>query len=365
VSLVKIEAFDIRNIESASVTPSPRLNFLVGPNASGKTSLLEAIYLLGRARSFRTVQVNQLIRFGQPALTVTGKVAGDEGRTVPIGIRIARGDREIHLAGRAVQSSAELIRAFPVLVIQPAGIALLEGAPKARRQFLDFGVFHEDPAYLDHWRRYVKALSQRNALLREKRVRELEPWNHELARYGTIMGDARQRYAERLEPFFRDTAARFFTGLRFELSAQAGWDTAKPLESVLEQDIAADLRYGYTQSGPHKGDFSIALDGRSVKAYLSRGQMKLLVYALLLAQSRLLEERVGTAGCVLVDDVASELDENNKKTLLDFLRERRSQYFITATAWKSIEAALDGDAAVFRVEHGHVSRSTPGDYSTG
>ncbi|MGZ8218844.1 DNA replication/repair protein RecF [Methylomagnum sp.] len=354
MSLLKLEVQDIRNIESASLLPSPRLNFLIGSNASGKTSLLEAIYLLGRARSFRTAQTNQLIRFGQSALTVTGRTATDQGRAIPIGIRLARGEREIHLDGKVLQSSAELIRTFPVLVIQPAGIALLEGAPKQRRQFLDFGAFHEDAAYLDHWRRYVKALGQRNALLRENHLRELPPWNHELARYGTIVADSRLRYAERLEPFFHDTAARFFPGQRFEFRLQAGWDTAKPLETILTEGTPADARHRYTQSGPHKGDFSITLNGRPIKAYLSRGQMKLLVYALLLAQSRLMEERVGAAGCVLVDDVASELDEHNKTTLLAFLREGRTQYFVTATARNMIEEGLDSDAALLQVEQGRV-----------
>ena len=358
MSLAKLEIQDIRNLESASVLPSPRLNFLVGPNASGKTTLLEAVYLLGRARSFRTAQAQQAIRFGQSALTVAGRVERG-GQAFPIGVRIARGAREIHLAGRSVQSSAELLRAFPVLAIQPSSAALLESAPKPRRQFLDFGAFHEDAAYLDHWRRYAKALSQRNALLREKRIRELPPWDHELARYGTIVGQARLRYAERLGAFFQDTAQRFFAGLSFQLHTHAGWDGTKPLEAVLEKDMAADLRHGYTQSGPHKGDFSIALNGRPVKAYLSRGQMKLLVYALLLAQSRLLEARAGGAACVLIDDVASELDEDNKKTLLDFLREGRTQFFVTATERKMIQEGLCEEAALFQVDQGQVSRSTP------
>lgn len=356
MSLVKIEALDFRNLEAARLTPSPRLNFLIGANASGKTSLLEAIYLLGRARSFRTAQLNQLIRFGQPALTVTGQVANASG-TVPIGFRIARSQREIHLAGRTLTSSAELLRVFPVLAIQPSSIALLEGAPKLRRQFLDFGAFHLDPAFLDVWRRYSKALGQRNSLLREKRLRELPPWNHELARYGTIVSESRFRYVERLEPYFQDMAQRFFPGLSFQLHTHAGWDTSTSLESVLAHDAASDLRYGYTHAGPHKGDFALVLAGRPVKAYLSRGQMKLLVYALLLAQARCLEEQAGASGCVLIDDVASELDEANKQTLLAVLREGRTQYFITATAEAMIAAALDNDAAVFRVERGQTHQA--------
>ena len=355
MTLARLVASDLRNVESATLLPSPRLNFLLGTNASGKTSLLEAVYLLGRARSFRTPQANQLIRSGQPALTVTGRLVTENDPAMPVGVRISRGQREIHLGGKIIQSSAELLRAFPVLVIHPAAIALLEGAPKQRRQFLDFGAFHQDTGYLDDWRRYVKALSQRNTLLRENRVRELPPWNHELARYGTIVADARRLYAERLGPFFRDMGERFFSSQQFELRLNSGWDTALPLVAVLEENVPTDLRHGYTQSGPHKGDFSIALDGRPVKAYLSRGQTKLLVYALLLAQSRLMEDRAGTAGCVLIDDVASELDEHNRQTLLEVLGEGRTQYFITATERGSIAKGLDDKAAVFRVEHGRIT----------
>jgi len=168
---------------------------------------------------------------------------------------------------------------------------------------------------------------------------------------------ARSRYAERLEPYFQDTAQRFFQGLSFQLRVQAGWDSAEPLETLLEQELPQDLRHGHTQSGPHKGDFSIALNGRSAKAYLSRGQTKLLVYALLLAQSRLMEERAGASGCVLIDDVASELDQANKRTLLGFLSEGRTQYFITATDRAMIKAGLGEDAALFEIGQGQVARA--------
>ncbi len=358
MSLVKLDATGLRNLHPVTLEPRPGLNYLVGENASGKTSLLEAIYLLGRARSFRTPQINQLIQYDQTELTVVGKVT-PSGRTTaqPIGVRVARGKREIHVDGRVAQSSAELLQAFPLLVIQPAGIALLEGAPKLRRHFLDFGVFHLDPHYLNYWRRYTKALNHRNALLRNGRARELAPWNQELTYYGIMIHEARSGYLGRLAPYFDEIGGRFFSDPQFDLRIHAGWDVARSLDAVLESDVAADLRYGYTQSGPHKGDFSILLNQRPVKAYVSRGQMKLLVYALLLAQSRLMEEHVGSAGCVLIDDVASELDEPNKRTLLELLQGRLTQFFITATGREIIEEGVSTDAAVFQIAQGRITQA--------
>lgn len=358
MSLVKLDVIGLRNLSPITLEPGPRLNFLIGPNASGKTSLLEAIYLLGRARSFRTPQVSQLIRFGEPALSVVGRIAAtDQGPGLPIGILIGRGRREIHIGGRIAQTSAELLEAFPLLVIQPAGIALVEGAPKLRRQFMDFGVFHRDSGYLAGWRRYTTALSHRNVLLRSGKVRELAPWNHELARYGIMIAEARAAYMLRLKPFFDEIGGRFFSGQHFDLRVHAGWDVSRPLEEVLDSEVTADLRYGHTQSGPHKGNFSIFLDNRPVKAFFSRGQTKLLVYALLLAQSRLMEERVGSGGCVLIDDVASELDETNRRALSELLRGRLSQFFITATGRESLTADVSGDAAMFNIAAGRISQA--------
>lgn len=358
MSLIKLNANGLRNLSPVRLEPNSGLNFLVGPNGSGKSSLLEAIFLLGRARSFRTSQPHQLIQFDSSELTVVGKVTAPANTgDCPIGIKITRGKREIHLGGRIIQSSAELLEAFPLLVIQPAGIALLEGAPRLRRHFLDFGVFHLEPGYLECWRRYARALNHRNILLRSGRTRELPPWNHELARCGIMIQEVRSRYLDRLKPFFVEIGGRFFSGTRFDLRIHAGWDLSRTLDSILENDVAADLRYGHTRSGPHKGDFSIIHDNRPAKAYVSRGQMKLLVYAMLLAQSRLMEEQANTPGCVLIDDVASELDESNKRILLELLQDRTTQFFITATSQEMIAAGVTQDSAVFQIEHGRITQA--------
>jgi DNA replication and repair protein RecF len=136
----------------------------------------------------------------------------------------------------------------------------------------------------------------------------------------------------------------------------AGWDTEKPLDEVLCAEIIQDLRDGYTHAGPHKGDFQIQADGRSAKNFLSRGQMKLMVFALLLAQSHLLEESLGAKGCVLIDDLASELDDYNRSRLLGFLQQRQAQFFITTTDPRILEMADFKETAVFQVEDGRVAR---------
>ncbi len=357
MSLAKIDVSNVRNIETAHIDFSSRLNFIVGPNGSGKTSLLEAIYILGRARSFRSTQAGRVIRFEQEHLTVSGRVRDEAGLPpIPVGVRLGRRKREIVLAGSKLQSSSELIRTFPVLLIHPFNNALLDDAPKFRRQFLDWGAFHLDGDFLDNWRGFARALNQRNALLRAGNGRGIEIWNHELSRYGTIVAQTRQTYAERLRPYFHDAAAHFLGMSCLDLFTSWGWKPEMGLDAALREDISLDLRDGYTHSGPHKGDFSVLAGGRLARNYLSRGQMKLLVYALLLAQAQVLEESFGAKGCVLIDDLASELDIDNRVKLLSFLHMRQTQFFITATDQSVVKEVNWKDASMFHVEHGRVSQ---------
>jgi DNA replication and repair protein RecF len=243
------------------------------------------------------------------------------------------------------------------LIIQPASISLLDGPPKQRRQFVDFGAFHEDAEYLALWRRFIESLSQRNALLRERRLRELAPWTHEAARCGTILTEARKRYVERIMPVFSELGELFFPGRRFDLRFQPGWDDSHSLQSVLDAEVSGDARLGFTRCGPHKADVTIGCDGRTAKVHLSRGQTKLLVYGLQLAQARLMEQRGGTPACVLIDDIASELDDRNRDLLLEFLVAGTTQYFVTSTTLVGVESKLPPDSALIGIEQGQLTQA--------
>jgi DNA replication and repair protein RecF len=356
MTLTKLEIFRLRNIEHAAVNPGPHLNLLIGENGSGKTSGLEAIHLLSRARSLRTAHLSQLIQFGETDALVTGVVLS-EGRGTRLGVRVSRQHREMHIDGQALLARADLLRTFPVQVIQPSSILLLEGSPRVRRQFLDWGTFHVEHTYLDDWRRFAKALNQRNAVLKCWRPSDIEPWNHEVARYGTIVAEARKRYLDRLTPHLEDTLRAFFGGSAAIVACLPGWKEGRLLLDVLQEDAAEDIRLGYTRSGPHRGDFVVTINGSPAKTYLSRGQTKLLVYALLLAQTSLLAAD-GCSVCVLIDDLASELDRRNRARLLELLLRRRAQCFITAVHPDDLQCPSAEDTMMFHVEHGRISEGS-------
>jgi DNA replication and repair protein RecF len=240
------------------------------------------------------------------------------------------------------------------VVIHPSSVLLLDGPPKLRRQFVDWGVFHVEPSYLDNWRRYTKALTQRNALLKQRRPGDLAPWNHEVAQYGTILAQAREHYLQRLQPHVDQVIRHFLPDCPVRIEHIQGWKRDRTLLQAMRDELSPDLEYGYTQSGPHKGDFTVYASDKPAKTYLSRGQAKLMVYALLLAQSDLLD-RAANPVCILIDDVASELDRANRGKLLDLLLARQAQCFITASHQDDLGPVVRQQAAMFHVEHGRIS----------
>lgn len=354
MTLLKLDVFSLRNIQAASIQPAPGINFITGANASGKSSLLEAIFILGRARSFRTHHIKQAIGFDRPHLTVSGQLRHHNASLSQIGIQIDHKQSEIRI-DQENRQKADLAYALPVQLIHPKSYRLLDGGPQNRREFLDWGIFNHQHQFLTHWRRYSKALQQRNALLKTRQLTQVPVWDRELAEYGEVINGFRREYVGLLQPVFLEMAGFFLDTQQIEVLYQPGWDDKQGLAAILQKDLEKDLRYGFTHSGPHRADFIIQHNRKSAKDYLSRGQQKLLVLALLLSQVSLLNQEAQNNCCILIDDLTAELDNGNKAKLIKYLAGIGCQIFISGT-----ELADFGDLStvenykVFHVEQGRV-----------
>ena len=201
MSLQKLDIYSLRNIQKSSIEPCPGINLITGKNGSGKSSLLEAIFILGRARSFRATNIKQVIQFEQTELIVSGQSKQQSGHTAHLGIQFNSKGCEIRV-NQENSCKSELAYALPVLLIDPKSYLLLDGGPQVRREFLDWGVFNYQQDFLTSWRKFKKVLQQRNTLLKGKQASQLNVWNTELVEYGTIVSKYRQQYLDKLEPIF-------------------------------------------------------------------------------------------------------------------------------------------------------------------
>jgi DNA replication and repair protein RecF len=252
---------------------------------------------------------------------------------------------------------ADLAYALPVQLIHPKSYRLLDAGPQIRREFLDWGIFNHNQQFLPNWRKFSKALQQRNALLKTRQLKQLPAWDKELVEYGNLINDFRQQYIQVLQPEFLQMASHFLETMQIELRFNGGWDESLSLEQRLKADLEKDLRYGFTHSGPHRADFLTFHDNRLAKDFLSRGQQKLLMLALMLSQVRLLNKEAQNNCCILIDDLTAELDTVNRSKLIKYLAEIGCQVFMTST-----ELADFGDLSalenykVFHVEHGCIQQ---------
>ncbi len=348
MSLAFLCAEDVRCLEKVELQLHPELTLIWGPNGSGKTSILEAIFLLGRGRSFRTRNTERLIRHGCSQLTVRGRTAGPE-RT--LGLQAARGIATIaKVDGEFVDSLAELSQVFPVQVIDPGVHKLVEESAAGRRRWMDWAVFHVEHGFVEVWTRYNRALQQRNAALRDE-PKQAAAWDPELVRLGESLAESRRRALEQLQPYWRETI-RSLVARDVELIYSPGWARDSTLADALRASRARDEARGLTHAGPHRADVHLRLDGRPARDVASRGQQKLLAVAMILAQLTMLREGFSTSPTLLLDDPAAELDSAHLSAFIDQVLRLRCQLVLTALG--PDPAIFSAPGCTFHVEQGRV-----------
>ena len=354
MALRRVQVTDFRCLHRADLDFDPNFTLISGPNASGKTSLLEAVYVLGRGRSFRTRRLEPLIRSGADRMMVVGEAELPE-RRVTLGVEGSPDGLRARIGGERVASLAELAWVLPVQIIDPEIHRLIEEGPNRRRRFLDWGVFHVEHSFVEHWQRYQQALRQRNAALKARQGRPaVTVWDVELARYGELISEARQRYVEQLAPVAASVAAHLLD-LELVIAYRPGWAAATGLSTALEGSFARDLDLGATQVGPHRADLVIRLQGAGVRDRVSRGQQKLLAAVLLLSQIKLFPEDSRTRPTLLLDDPAAELDSVHLRALLDEVRSQPLQLVVTTLQATEAELAVFGaPGRRFEIEAGEV-----------
>lgn len=346
----RIENF--RCIEAVELELDPAGTGIVGPNASGKTSLLEALFFLANGRSFRTAVRDTLIGSRESFFRIYGEVSSST-RLTPAGIEYSAGRSRIRVGGQDVPSVSEISALLPMQVIDPGIHRLVEeGSARRRRQF-DWGVFHVEHGFLERWRRYNRALQQRNAALREGQDwKSISVWDHELSTAGEEVDELRAQYAATLAGYFRATSQSL---LQWEVTAEyrRGWNRELALIDALAASRERDRRLHTTTTGPHRADVVFRWEGGLARDRISRGQQKMLAAAFILAQTRLRAEHTDARTTLLLDDPAAELDVDNLGKLLAVVRATPAQLVVTSLAPAGLKGIEIG--RLFHVEQGHFS----------
>jgi len=325
---LQLEGF--RNLAPTALVPAPRFNVFHGDNAQGKTNLLEAIYLAGTLRSFRTTHVVELVRVGGTDATVKARVERT-GLERVYEVRLEGGRKRVRLDGKTPRSLAEYFGDFNVVLFAPEDLRVPKGSPGGRRRFLDRTVFNRHPAFLGEAQQYQRVLKNRNQLLRDGRPEEtlLAVYDEQLAQLGTRVVERRRELLSALGPGFAAAwEAITKSGLEASLEYRGG---TEDLAAEIAASRARDLARRQTGIGPHMHDVEFRLGGRPARAFASQGQLRALVLAWKTAEMRLLRATLGEAPILLLDDVSSELDASRNGYLFEFLKEIDCQCFVTTT----------------------------------
>lgn len=360
MQVIRLTTSGLRRFDTVEIEPGAGLNLITGDNGAGKTSLLEALHLMAYGRSFRGRVRDGLIRSGDEAVEVFVEwKEGHDARIRRAGLRHTGQTWVGRLDGEKVTQLGELCAALAVVSFEPGSHALVVGGGEPRRRFVDWGLFHVEPAFLPLWRRYARALKQRNALLKSGAAgQQLDAWDHELAETGEPLTRHRQQYLSQLETRLLAVATDLVPALgACSIEFQPGWrSTELSLVDALLLARNRDCSVGYTTVGPHRADWRIDYTAHPNRESLSRGQAKLTALSALLAQAEDYAQRRGEWPIVALDDLASELDRNHQRRVLERLLSSGVQVFVTGTEPPPALENIAVKPNVFHVEHGRISR---------
>lgn len=347
---------DLRSVARAELQFGPGVNVILGPNGAGKTSLVEALYLMSRGRSFRTRRTEVLSRRGSPGFSIFAEVSS-RGAQHRLGLGHGPGGWQVRIDDADAPRLSSLFEWCAACCFEPGSHGLLTGAREDRRAFVDWGVFHMEPQYAVWWRRYQRALRQRNAALKaEASDAEIAAWDQELVEAGEPLSASRLVYLERFKPAWTRAALAWLPELGSgQIVVDRGWPEGRGLGEVLAETRSIDRRRYVTTRGPHRFDWMPSFEGAPDVAFLSRGQGKLTALAAVLAQAEVFEMQRGEAAVLLLDDLPSELDELHQLRLLASVLASGQQVIVTATHPSAAMQDAMRAAVMFHVEHGQVS----------
>ena len=350
----KAKAQCFRLFHEFSFEPHTRLNFVIGANAAGKTSLLEALYVASRGDSHRGAAAS-LATDGASSFQVEAIVSVASDRpNARIDVRWQDRRMQVRINDQAAGLS-ELVRQMPVLLVDPLAHRLIEEGPGIRRRFIDWGVFHMEQSFHPLWRRFNRALKQRNAALRaQASQREIDSWSPELIATADALTALRLSYVEKLAALVPTCWRQLVDETGWSLSFARGWRDSESYADTLSRTLESDRNAGHTREGPHRAELRVLSDNSLLKERISRGQQKLLIAGLMLAQGELYRQRHEDTPVLLLDDFAAELSPLSQQRLLAQLEIWPGQSIVTALEYSPLLQAVP-DHAMFHVEHGEIT----------
>ncbi len=309
-----------RNFSEATIDLDSRCNIFYGQNGAGKTTILEAIHYLTLGKSFRTHLIRRIIKNGASEFVLFGKIDREDS-SLSVGIKKSiECGKEIKVGGNAVDSNIEITKLLPLQLLNHDSYLLLYDRPSTRRQFIDWGLFHVKPSFLELWRKGERILKQRNTAIRDRsRPDYIKMWDEELATIGCELHNLRSWYISNLINIAENILNQLLPGFKIAINYYPGWNLDFELLEILSRSFSSDLALGYTNFGAHRADLKITANNVPAKDALSRGQQKLLIYGLQIAQGILINQLNKKPSIYLVDDLLAELDLLKSTLLIDML----------------------------------------------